>query len=305
VYRIADEASGLAAPARSRPVGELLIRTLDRIETGQAAAGIATPWEDLNALLGGGWHPGQFAVVASRPQVGKSVLLLNAAVTAALAGVPTLLCTLEMKADECNMRILSAASRIPYTALREGNVTEAGWDRLADKASELSDAPLRINQDGYQTVRTIAGELRRMKREGAPCGLLCVDYLQLMRHPGKWDGNKQGEVSEISRGLKLLCDDFDVAGLVAAQLNRGPEMRASHLPLLADLRDSGSVEQDADVVILLAREDVYNRESPRAGEIDLIVAKHRQGPTATITAAFEGPYLTVTDMAWSPSAKGV
>ena len=306
-YRTLDEAAGLASPPRALPVAELLPATLDRVEAGQAAQGIAWPWEDLNALTAG-MHPGQFIIVASRPTVGKSTILLNAAVEAALAGVPTLVATLEMPRHECLTRMLSSASQVPYVRLRDGRLEDEHWDRLKEVASELADAPLLINDEGYQTTRTIRADMRRMKRDGTPCGLLVVDYLQLLTGAGA-TRTKEEEISGISRDLKLICKgspaDEPVPALVAVQLNRGPEYRAGHRPLLSELRGSGALEQDCDVAILLHREGAYERESPRAGEIDLIVAKHRQGETATITAAFQGWCATVADMAWSPSDQAV
>jgi replicative DNA helicase len=169
------------------------------------------------------------------------------------------------------------------------------WARLARRMSEVADAPLFIDDSPNMSLMEIRAKCRRLKQRN-DLKFVIIDYLQLMSSPKRVE-NRQQEVSEMSRSLKLLAKELEVPLIALSQLNRGPEQRTDKKPLLSDLRESGSIEQDADVVILLHREDAYERESPRAGEADLIVAKHRNGPTATVTVAFQGHYSRFVDMA--------
>jgi replicative DNA helicase len=211
------------------------------------------------------------------------------------SGLTSVLFSLEMSRNEITMRLLSAEARVPLQAMRTGQLGEDDWTRLARRMSEVVDAPLFIDDSPNMSMMEIRSKCRRLKQRN-DLRLVVIDYLQLMSSPKRVE-NRQQEVSELSRSLKLLAKELNVPVVALAQLNRGPEMRTDKRPLLADLRESGSIEQDADVVILLHREDAYERESPRAGEADLIVAKHRNGPTTTVTVAFQGHYSRFVDMA--------
>jgi replicative DNA helicase len=226
----------------------------------------------------------------------NSALALDIARAASVrAGLTSVLFSLEMSRNEITMRLLSAEARVPLHAMRTGQLGEDDWTRLARRMSEVVDAPLFIDDSPNMSMMEIRSKCRRLKQRN-DLRLVIVDYLQLMSSPRRVE-NRQQEVSELSRSLKLLAKELNVPVVALAQLNRGPELRTDKRPLLADLRESGSIEQDSDVVILLHREDAYERESPRAGEADLIVAKHRNGPTAVVTVAFQGHYSRFTDMA--------
>jgi replicative DNA helicase len=226
----------------------------------------------------------------------NSALALDIARAASVkAGLTSVLFSLEMSRNEITMRLLSAEARVPLHAMRTGQLSEDDWTRLAMRMSEVVDAPLFIDDSPNMSMMEIRSKCRRLKQRN-DLKLVIVDYLQLMSSPRRVE-NRQQEVSELSRSLKLLAKELGVPVVALAQLNRGPELRTDKRPLLADLRESGSIEQDSDVVILLHREDAYERESPRAGEADLIVAKHRNGPTATVTVAFQGHYSRFVDMA--------
>jgi replicative DNA helicase len=226
----------------------------------------------------------------------NSALALDIARAASVkAGVTSVLFSLEMSRNEITMRLLSAEARVPLQAMRTGQLSEDDWTRLARRMSEVVDAPLFIDDSPNMSMMEIRSKCRRLKQRH-DLKLVIVDYLQLMSSPKRAE-NRQQEVSELSRSLKLLAKELGVPVVALAQLNRGPELRTDKRPLLADLRESGSIEQDSDVVILLHREDAYEPESPRAGEADLIVAKHRNGPTATVTVAFQGHYSRFVDMA--------
>jgi replicative DNA helicase len=179
--------------------------------------------------------------------------------------------------------------------MRAGQMTDDDWNRIARRTGEVSSAPLFIDDSPNMTMMEIRAKCRRLKQRH-DLKLVIVDYLQLMSS-GKRVESRQQEVAEFSRALKLLAKELEVPVVAISQLNRGPEQRQDKKPLLSDLRESGSIEQDADMVILLHREDAYEKESPRAGEADFIVAKHRNGPTATITVAFQGHYSRFVDMA--------
>ena len=203
--------------------------------------------------------------------------------------------SLEMGRNEITMRLLSAEARIPLQNMRKGTMREEDWTRLARTMGEVSEAPLFIDDSPNMSLMEIRAKCRRLKqRHGLK--LVVVDYLQLMSS-GKRVESRQQEVSEFSRALKLLAKELEVPVIALSQLNRGPEQRTDKKPQMSDLRESGSIEQDADMVILLHREDMYEKESPRAGEADFIVAKHRNGPTDTITVAFQGHYSRFVDMA--------
>ena len=212
-------------------------------------------------------------------------------------GLTSVIFSLEMSRNEIVMRLLSAEAQVPLQHMRSGTMSEADWSKLASKMGSVSDAPLFIDDSPNMNLMEIRAKCRRLKQRH-DLRLVVVDYLQLMTS-GKRVESRQQEVSEFSRSLKLLAKELDVPVIAISQLNRGPEQRQDKRPMLADLRESGSLEQDADMVVLLHREDFYERESPRAGEADFIVAKHRNGPTATITVAFQGHYSRFVDMAQS------
>ena len=193
------------------------------------------------------------------------------------------------------MRLLSAEARVPLQSMRTGLMSEDDWTKLARRMSEVVDAPMFIDDSPNMSMMEIRAKCRRLKQRH-DLKFVIVDYLQLMSAPHRVE-NRQQEVSEMSRSLKLLAKELEVPVVALSQLNRGPEQRTDKRPMLSDLRESGSIEQDSDVVILLHREDQYEKESPRAGEADLIVAKHRNGPTATVTVAFQGHYSRFVDMA--------
>jgi replicative DNA helicase len=288
--RISEDFQALAA---------VLQPTLDEIEAigseGGVMAGVPTGFADLDGLLNG-LHPGQLIVVAGRPGLGKSAASLDFARHAAIRhGLPSAIFSLEMSKVEIVMRVLAAESRVPLHVLRSGRLSDDDWTRLARRMGEISEAPLFLDDTPNLTLMEVRAKARRL-RQRHDLKLLVVDYLQLMTSPRRVESRQQ-EVSELSRGLKLLAKEIDCPVVAVAQLNRGPEQRTDKRPQLSDLRESGAIEQDSDVVILLHRDDYYDRESPRAGEADFIVAKHRNGPTGTVTVAAQLHLSRFVDMA--------
>lgn len=281
------------------PLGDIMEGALDEIEaigsrTGEMT-GVPTGFTDLDSLTNG-LHPGQMIVIAARPAMGKSTLALDFARAASIKNnLPSVIFSLEMGRNEIAMRLLSAEARVALHHMRSGTMTDEDWTRLARRMPEVSAAPLYIDDSPNLSMMEIRAKCRRLKQRN-DIKLVIIDYLQLMQS-GKRSESRQQEVSDMSRNLKLLAKELEVPVIALSQLNRGPEQRTDKKPQVSDLRESSSIEQDADMVILLHREDAYEKESPRAGEADIIVGKHRNGPTATITVAFQGHYSRFVDMA--------
>ncbi|MDA3644758.1 replicative DNA helicase [Saccharopolyspora indica] len=278
---------------------ELLQPTMDEIDAiasrGGQSQGIPTGFADLDALTNG-LHAGQMIIVAARPGVGKSTLGLDFCRAASVQhGLATVIFSLEMGRTEIVMRMLSAEARIRLGDMRGGRMTDDDWTRLARRMSEISEAPIFIDDSPNLTMMEIRAKARRLKQRH-DIQLIVVDYMQLMTS-GKRVESRQQEVSEFSRNLKLLAKELEVPLVAISQLNRGPEQRTDKKPQLSDLRESGSLEQDADMVILIHRPDAFERDDPRMGEADLILAKHRAGPTATVTVAHQLHYSRFVDMA--------
>ncbi|MFF7155802.1 replicative DNA helicase [Streptomyces sp. NPDC008139] len=228
----------------------------------------------------------------------NSTLALDFARTCSIANkMPSVIFSLEMGRNEIAMRLLSAEARVALHHMRSGTMTDDDWTKVARRMSDVTEAPLYIDDSPNLSMMEIRAKCRRLKQRN-DLRLVVIDYLQLMQSGGsRRPESRQQEVSDMSRNLKLLAKELEVPVIALSQLNRGPEQRTDKKPMVSDLRESGSIEQDADMVILLHREDAYEKESPRAGEADLIVAKHRNGPTATITVAFQGHYSRFVDMA--------
>ncbi|NNG36843.1 replicative DNA helicase [Nakamurella aerolata] len=277
----------------------LLQPTLDEIDAiaanGGTASGIPTGYTDLDALTNG-LHPGQMVIVAGRPGMGKSTVGMDMARTAAIKHqLTTVFFSLEMSRNDLTMRLLSAEAEVKFSSMRGGAMTDRDWQRIMKRMGDISEAPLFIDDSPNMTIMEIRAKARRLKQRH-DLKLIVVDYLQLMTS-GKKVESRQQEVSEFSRQMKLLAKELEVPVVALSQLNRGPEQRTDKRPMISDLRESGSLEQDADVVILVHRPDAYDSEDPRAGEADLIVAKHRNGETRTIPVASKLHLMHFADLA--------
>lgn len=282
-----------------KPLSELMGDALAEMEAigsrGGERVGVPTGFEDFDRITNG-LHPGQLVIVAARPSIGKSTLALDFARAASIEhGLTSVFFSLEMGRNEIVMRLLSAEAGVSLHNIRMGQMNDNDWNKVARKMAGVSEAPLFIDDSPNLTMMEIRAKARRLKQRHN-LKLIVLDYMQLMTS-GKRVESRQQEVSEFSRQLKLLAKELEVPVIALSQLNRGPEQRTDKKPMLADLRESGSLEQDADVVILIHRDDAYDRDSPRAGEADLIVAKHRNGPTGIVTVAFQGHYSRFVDMA--------
>src|ERR671910_2305260 len=295
VYKITDRRTS----EDYAPLSDIMDGVLDEIEAiGNREAGlygVPTGFADLDHLTNG-LHAGQMIIVAARPAMGKSTLALDLCRAASIHNnLTSCFFSLEMTRSEITMRLLSAEAKVPLNAIRNGQMSDDDWTKLARKMGEVSGAPMFIDDSPNMTMMEIRAKARRL-RQRHDLRLIVIDYLQLMSS-GKRVESRQQEVSEFSRNIKLLAKELEVPVVAISQLNRGPEQRNDKRPMLSDLRESGSIEQDADMVILINRPDAFERDDPRAGEADLILAKHRNGPTSTITVAHQLHYSRFSDLA--------
>lgn len=288
------------------PVSELAPGALEMIqrlyEQEGEVTGVETGFEDLDRLTTG-FHNSDLVVLAARPAMGKTAFALNAIWHAAgQKGMPVAIFSLEMSKEQLVQRLISQTTRIPAQALRSGNVKAEDWPRLVRGVAEVSRAPIWIDDTAGVTLMEMRAKVRRLASQlGArgepPLSLVVIDYLQLMIGQGSRSENRQQEIAEISRGLKVLARDLDVPVLAIAQLSRAVEQRHDKRPLLSDLRDSGAIEQDADMVMFLYRDEYYNPESDDKGIAEVIVGKHRNGPTGKVQLAWMEQYTKFASLA--------
>ena len=278
-----------------RSLKDLLTESLERLDhlygRGETITGVPTGYGELDHLLSG-LQPSNLVVVGARPSMGKTAFALGLAAHAASNhGVPVLFFSLEMSHLEIAQRVLAAEARLDVAKLRNGRLLDSDWPRISSAIGRIDTAPLFIDDNPNVTIMDIRAKARRM-RSSDGIGLVVIDYLQLMTGRSSAE-NRQVEISEISRGLKILARELQLPVVALSQLSRGLEARADKRPMLADLRESGAIEQDADVVMFIYRDEVYNSESADRGTAEVIVAKHRNGPTGSAHLAFIANYCEV------------
>jgi replicative DNA helicase len=279
-----------------RPVGDVLDDETERLQhrstLKSALTGTPSGFRDLDEKTGG-FQGGNLVILAARPSMGKSALVCNIAENAALDGFPVALFSLEMSESELAQRFVASQSGTKGDDLRRGKVPENRWPKILEACQRLSASDLYVDDSSDTGVLEVRSKCRRLHQQLQPkggLGLIIVDYLQLMRHQGRIESRVE-QVSQISRGLKSLARELNVPVIALSQLSRGVEQRAGDKkPILSDLRESGAIEQDADLVMFIYRDEYYNRESTRAGEADIIIAKHRNGPVGELTLAFQSDY---------------
>lgn len=281
------------------PLSDALSAAADEIDAAQnrdgSLTGVPTGFADLDRLTNG-LHGGQLIIVAARPGLGKSTLALDFCRSASIKhDMPSIFFSLEMGRAEIAMRLMSAEAGVLLQRMRTGGLNDDDLKAIARIRGDIAGAPLYIDDSPNMTLVEIRSKCRRLKQK-VGLELVVIDYLQLMTS-GKRVESRQQEVSEFSRALKLLAKELEVPVIALSQLNRKSEDRADKRPAISDLRESGSLEQDADMVILLHREAAYEKDHPREGEADFIVAKHRNGPTDTIPVAFQGHLSRFADLA--------
>ncbi|ABY93647.1 MAG: replicative DNA helicase [Thermoanaerobacter sp.] len=274
------------------PIKDVLMNTFYKIEElyknkGQLT-GIPSGFPDLD-LKTAGFQPSDFILVAARPSMGKTSFALNIAQNAALlTGLPVAIFSLEMSKEQLVNRLICSTANIDSQKLRTGNLDEDDWMKLAAAMTPLSKAPIYIDDTPGIGVMDIRAKCRRLKLEKG-LGLVMIDYLQLMQGRGRAE-NRQQEISEISRSLKSLARELNVPVITLSQLSRAPESRSDHRPILSDLRESGAIEQDADIVMFLYRDDYYHKDSEKKNIAEVIIAKHRNGPTGTVELLWLAQY---------------
>ncbi len=283
-----------------QPLRVLLGDTLDRLEAlfgrGEAITGVPTGYIDVDERLSG-LQKSSLVIVGARPAMGKTSFALGIAAHAAMeARVPVLLFSLEMSHSEITQRLLCAEAKVEATRIRNGRLADSDWPKISHAIARLGEAPIFVDDNPNLTVMDIRGKARRLKSSEGGLGLIIVDYLQLMTGRQRAE-NRQVEISEISRGLKILARELEVPVVALSQLSRNLESRGDKRPMLADLRESGSLEQDSDVVMFIYRDEVYNPESADRGTAEIILAKHRNGPTGSTQLAFLDRFTRFANMA--------
>ncbi len=295
VDHIVDQVEALIFSVAQRRLGDrfahirdLLHEHLEQVEAlqlrGASVTGVPTGFIDLDNLTSG-FQPSNLVIVAARPSFGKTSFALNIAQQAATEhGVPVAIFSLEMSKMELVQRLVCAEALVDVHKLRTGNLSDQDWSRLATAVGRLADAPVYIDDTEAVTVLEIRAKARRLKQKHG-LGLVIVDYLQLMSGPRRSE-NRQQEISEISRSLKILARELEVPVIAVSQLSRAVEARQDKRPMLADLRESGAIEQDADLVIFIYRDEVYNPDSPDKGTVEILLSKHRNGPVGRLKLTF-------------------
>jgi replicative DNA helicase len=278
-----------------RSVADILAEETDKLHhlstAKTALTGTPSGFKDIDDITGG-FQPGNLIVIAARPSMGKSALVANMAENAALQGHAVALFSLEMSESELAQRFVASQSKTPGEQLRRGRVSEDRWPKILDACNKLAEAPLWVDDSSDTGVLEVRAKARRLHHQAkGGLGLIIVDYLQLMRHEGRVESRVE-QVGQISRGLKGLARELNVPVIALSQLSRAVEQRggAEKKPILSDLRESGQIEQDSDLVMFIYRDEYYNKESERQGEADIIIAKHRNGPVGEVVLSFQHQY---------------
>jgi len=276
-----------------RAIGDVLLTEVQKLEelsrTGTSMTGTPSGFQDLDAITGG-FQPGSLVIIAARPGMGKSCLVTNIAENAAIDhGKPVLLFSLEMSEAELAGRFLASQARVKSDDLRKGRVKEAAWNKIFDAAGRLSKAPLFVDDSSDISMLEIRAKARRMHSQHGELGLVIIDYLQLLRPDGRTESRVE-QIGQMSRGMKILAGELHCPVIALSQLNRSVESRADRRPMLSDLRESGSIEQDADLVTFIYRDDYYNDDSEEQGIAELIIGKNRAGSQDTVRLSFQAEY---------------
>lgn len=290
VFDIAEQGARGSGPEGIRGIVSRAIDNIEkRFQDGNVVTGISTGFTDLDKLTTG-LQPGDLVIVAGRPSMGKTLLGMNIAEHAAIRSQKSaLVFSMEMPGEALAMRMLSSLGRIDQNKLRTGRLVEEDWTRLTSAVALLSNAKLYIDETPALTPMELRARARRIARERDQLGLIVVDYLQLMRG-GSNTENRTAEISEISRSLKQLAKELRVPIIALSQLNRSLEQRPNKRPVMSDLRESGAIEQDADLIAFIYRDEVYNEDSPDKGTAEIIIGKQRNGPIGTVRLTFMGHY---------------
>ena len=282
------------------PLKDVLVESFTKLEElynrKQHITGVPSGFTDLDYRTAG-FHGSELILIAARPAMGKTAFALNIASNAALrANVPVAVFSLEMSKEQLVNRILSSESMVDSNKIRTGKLEEDDWTKLAETIGPLSEGEMYIDDTPGISITEIRAKCRKLKIE-KNIGLVVIDYLQLIQGSGKRNGSREQEISEISRSLKILAKELDVPVIALSQLSRAAEQRPDHRPMLSDLRESGAIEQDADIVMFLYRDDYYNQDSEKKNIAEVIIAKHRGGSTGTVELLWLGSYTKFVNIA--------
>ncbi|OPX56161.1 primary replicative DNA helicase [Oceanospirillum multiglobuliferum] len=298
VFEISESRPKFGGP---EGVATILRKTIERIDElyklDTAMTGLSTGFKDLDAMTSG-LQPSDLVIVAGRPSMGKTTFAMNIAEHATLSQKkPVVVFSMEMPSESLMLRMLSSLGRIDQTNVRTGKLGDDDWPRLTSAVNLLESQPLFVDDTPALTPNEMRARIRRLARENGDIGLVVIDYLQLMRVPGLSD-NRTAEISEISRSLKGLAKEFNCPVIALSQLNRSLEQRPNKRPVMSDLRESGAIEQDADVIAFIYRDEVYNKDDEsNKGIAEVIIGKQRNGPIGNVKLAFVGKYTRFEDLA--------
>jgi len=300
VFEIAEKGSRGRRGFKS--LKQILPEAVDRIDllhqSEGSITGISSGYHEFDKLTAG-LQAGELVIIAGRPSMGKTTLALNIGENAAIGSkVPTAIFSMEMPSQQLAFRMISSLGRVDQTHLRTGNFPDEDWSRINTAVQLMSEAPIFIDDTPSLSPTEIRARARRLHREHG-LGLVIIDYLQLMQVEGSKE-NRATEISEISRSLKALAKELEVPVIALSQLNRSVEQRADKRPVMSDLRESGAIEQDADLIVFIYREEVYNQDTPRKGIADIAIAKQRNGPIGDFPLTFVGRYTKFEN--WVPDA---
>lgn len=301
VFSISEQGSRTSGPVN---IKDYLAKTMDRIDTlfhsNNAITGVSTGYHDLDDMTSG-LQPSDLVIVAGRPSMGKTTFAMNIAENVAIKSrLPVLVFSMEMPGEAIVMRMLSSLCRIDQLRIRTGKLADEDWPRISSTVSMLSEAPFFIDDTAGLSPAEMRARARRLAKEHGQLGLIVVDYLQLMQVPGHGE-NRTAEISEISRSLKGLAKELKVPVIALSQLNRGLEQRTDKRPIMSDLRESGAIEQDADLIAFIYRDEVYNENSPDKGTAEIIIAKQRNGPIGKVRLTFLGQYTCFENFIRQPT----
>jgi replicative DNA helicase len=300
VFAITEQGARVGGPTN---IKEYLARTMERIDvlfhSKDPLTGISTGYHDLDGMTSG-LQDSDLIIIAGRPSMGKTTLAMNIAEHVVIKSqLPVLVFSMEMPGESIVMRLLSSLCRIDQLRIRTGKLEDEDWPRISSTVSMLSEAPMFIDDTPALSPAEVRARARRLVKEHGKLGLIVIDYLQLMQVPG-FNENRTAEISEISRSLKSLAKELKVPVVALSQLNRGLEQRADKRPVMSDLRESGAIEQDADLIVFIYRDEVYHDSSPDKGTAEIIIAKQRNGPIGKVRLTFLGQYTCFENFAPNP-----
>ena len=299
IFAISEQGARVGGPVN---IKEYLAKTMDKIDTlfqtNDPITGVATGYHEFDEMTSG-LQASDLIIIAGRPSMGKTTYAMNIAEHVAIKSkLPVLVFSMEMPGESIVMRMLSSLCRIDQLRIRTGKLEDEDWPRISSTVSMLSEAPFFIDDTPALSPVELRARARRVAKEHGKIGLIVIDYLQLMQVPGN-NENRTAEISEISRSLKALAKELKVPVIALSQLNRGLEQRADKRPIMSDLRESGAIEQDADLIAFIYRDEVYNENSPDKGTAEIIIAKQRNGPIGKVRLTFLGQYTRFENLSRS------